>query len=151
MKGKNSKWPAAIIIVYSIFAIGLIVIVLFTKSNNVQLVSDNYYEKTLIFENQIQASKNVKALSEEPDINIVKNTKQIILTLPLVFNPDQIRGEILLFRPSDAHQDDKIKMSFNSDNKQIISYNNMAAGKWKVMLNWTDGTKDYFFEKVIII
>lgn len=148
---KTGGWPGGIIIIYILFATGLIGIVFYSQTNNIQLVSNNYYEKTLHFENQIQASNNVQALAEKPVIGIDRTKNELVISLPSIFNAQEISGEIGFFRPSDSSMDYKIALKLNSDNKQFVVVKNTLAGKWRIFLKWNDGIKDYFYEQVINI
>ncbi len=151
MSIKDNSWPRGIFIFYVVFMIVLVGAVIFSTRNNVELVTINYYEKTLTYENQIQAIKNVNALDKKPIVAIEKSQMRIILVMPENFNPDTIQGKILFFRPSDMHFDISFDLKCNSQNQQIFPLEKMAKGKWRIKMDWTDGSKEYYFEQVIFI
>ena len=148
---KDTSWPAGIFGVYGIFVIGLIVAVFLSLNNDVEMVTSNYYEKTLTYEDQITRIKNTKALTQQPDIAFNQDKSVMILTMPEILEEKNYTGKIKFFRPSNSSMDKSLKLQCDAQGKQIIPLSTLVSGKWKVQLLWSDGQKEYYFEKVIII
>lgn len=148
---KNKSWPVSIIIIYSVFAAGLLGFWYFSSFNRVELVTDRYYEKDLIYEAQITRIRNTKALEQKPAFMIDRKTGVLVLEMPSFFVSENLRGKIKLFRPSQAQLDRSINLLCDDENKQAISIANMPAGKWRFQLTWSDGQKEYYWEEILII
>ena len=148
---KGTAWPVSIFVVYGIFVIGLMVAVFLSLNNNVEMVTSNYYEKTLTYEEQITRIKNTKALTQQPGIAFSKDKTFMILTMPEILEDNNYTGTIRFFRPSNSSMDKSLELRCDSEGKQIIPISTLISGKWKVKLLWSDGLKEYYFEKVIII
>lgn len=149
---KNGKsWSIGLFIFYVVFMIVLIGVVIYSTQNNVELVTNNYYEKTLVYEDQIQAINNTKSLAQKPVVAVDKVQQQIFLVMPKIYIPETNQGKILFFRPSDSHLDFSVPLNCNMQNQQTFPLQKMASGKWKVQLTWTDGIKKYYYEQVIFI
>lgn len=147
----NKSWPLGIIFVYGIFVIGLIAAVFLSVDNNVQLVTNNYYEKTLTYQSQIDRIKNTQALTQQPDISFSKEKTEMILTMPLLSKGHSYSGTIRFFRPSNSSLDQNFILKCNTQGIQHISLSTVASGMWKIQLQWSDGQKEYYLEKAIVI
>lgn len=151
MNNKNNSWPTGIFIFYVLFMIVLVAAVIFSTRNNIELVTNNYYEKTLLYEDQILAIKNTQSLAEKPVVGFDKVRQFVFLLMPKVFMSENIAGTVYFFRPSDASLDYSISLECDGQNQQIFPLKNSAPGKWKVQIEWTDGSKKYYYEQVIFI
>ena len=148
---KNKKWPFSIALFYSLFVIAFIVFLFFSFDNTYQMVTDNYYEKTLKFEEHITRIRNTNALETKPVFNLNKATDEIFLVMPEVFDNKTVKGKIIFFRSSDTNLDQEINLKLNENNIQPIPVSGIVAGKWDVQLHWTDGQTDYYYEQVLVL
>src|SRR5210317_2103331 len=101
MKNKGKSWSVGIFIFYVVFMVVLVGAVFYSTQNNVELVTPNYYEKTLKYDNQIEAIKNTRSLIKKPLFSVNKRKEYIFLQMPEIFSSGETVGEILFFRPSD--------------------------------------------------
>ncbi len=148
---KSKRWPLSIALFYSLFVIAFIIFMFFSFENNYQMVTENYYDKTLKYEEQIARIRNTNALEIKPVLNPSLATNEIILLMPKFFDYNSIKGKIIFFRPSDKTLDQTIKMKINENNIQVIPVSGIVTGKWNVQLLWTDGNLDYYFEQVLVL
>lgn len=151
MSKKGTSWPVSIFVFYGLFVIALLFAVFITLNNGMEMVTSNYYEKTLKYEDQITRIKNTNALPEQPDISFNKNKTVLVLAMPEIGGNRSFTGEISFFRPSNSHMDKRIALKCDDRGEQLISLSNLEKGKWKIQILWGDGQKEYYFEKVIII
>ncbi len=148
---KSKRWPLSIALFYSLFVIAFIIFMFFSFDNNYQMVTENYYDKTLKYEEQIARIRNTNALEIKPVLNPSLATNEIILLMPSSFEYKSIKGKITFFRPSDKTLDQTIKLKINENNIQVIPVSGIVTGKWNVQLLWTDGNLDYYFEQVLVL
>ncbi len=141
------SWGKGIILIYVLFILGIGVLVYKSITKNIDLVTQNYYEKTLIYQEQINKINNTNSLKEGIKVEAIGNS--VIVTYPAGTN--KISGEISFYKPSDEKNDFKTVIEYGMDLKQIISTVNLTKGYWKVQINWAMDGKEYFNEEKIMI
>ena len=92
------SWGKGIILVFVVFVLGIGVLVYRSMTKNIDLVTTNYYEKELKYQDQIDKINNTNSLKE--NIKIEYNGNVILITYPAV--QKDISGEISLY-PSALH------------------------------------------------
>ena len=142
------NWGTGIAIFLAVYMAGIMGVVIFSFQSDVNLVTEDYYQQELEYEDQIQRINNANRLENQPTLELNRAAEAILLTFPLPLAPDT--GSVLFFRPSDFTQDKKYKLSLDADNKQIFDFADMATGMWKVKLTWGEGEKSYFKEFVVV-
>jgi hypothetical protein len=115
------------------------------RQDDIHLVTANYYEEEIKYDNQIARISNTKNL-EFAAIEFDGQLKKIDLKLPV-----GAKGTLHLFRPSDARVDQKITFDIQSSEKKSLDLSNLKPGYWKVKLTWTQGGLEYYEEKKINI
>lgn len=143
----NISWGLKIAILYSVFAVGIITMVIISMNNNTDLVSENYYEQEIKYQDQIDKLEN----SVELDRKItVDQEKDFIIVKISEFSPENIySGVINFYRSSDAKKDFKIPFSPDNNGIQKIESAFLEKGQWKLNLNLKNNGKDYFVSKDI--
>lgn len=116
-------------------------------TKNIDLVTPNYYEKEIKYQEQINKINNTNSL--ETKLAIEATVGAVVLSYP--FTKSIITGEIAFYRPSDAKSDFKTAIEPGIDAKQVISTASLKKGLWKVQVNWEMDGKDYFSEEKIMI
>jgi nitrogen fixation protein FixH len=148
---KDNRWPFSITLFYSLFVAAFIIFMFFSFDNNYQMVTENYYQKSLNYEEQITRIKNTNALETKPLFNPSRTTNEIFLIMPEIFNNKNVKGKIIFFRPSDSNLDQTISLKLNENNIQIIPVTGIVTGKWQAQLFWSDGKTDYYYEQVLVL
>ena len=95
----DNRWAIGLIVAFVIFGAGLTVMVVASVTRNIDLVTDDYYEKGLKHEQRIQTLRRTQALEEQ--VSVVPAEGAIALSFPDQFSPALVKGEVLLYRPSD--------------------------------------------------
>lgn len=139
------NWGKSIFLFYSLFVVALLSVVFFSFTQDVNLVSEDYYQQEIAYEDQITRIKNTDSLAEKPAVVLKSNYVEI--TFPSILKP---KGTILFFRPSDASQDRRIAIALGKDGSQQVDFSTQENGLWKVKLQWKQGDKEYFQEFIII-
>lgn len=123
--------------------------VVIAMRQDINLVTEDYYEKEIQYESQIERMKNTQALTRQPEIKLVNKTSTLELTFPNDIIPES--GSLLFFRPSNADLDQEVPLSLNDEGKQFIQIKYPEKGYWKAQLTWKSNQKEYFKEQVIIL
>lgn len=140
------SWGIKIILSFAIFATGILIMVIISMSKNVDLVSDNYYEQEIKYQDQIDVLRNSADLDKNISLNYSDN-----LILLKAEHPKKLQGEIHFYRTSNAAKDFVVPFDTDLNGEQKVSASNLEKGLWKVKLNLNDGKEKFFVEKSIFI
>lgn len=146
---KEWKWPLGIFLLYMSFVTATLVFVIFTFTQRTDLVVENYYEKTLTFQDQINRAQNALDLAEPFRYEL--NGSKIDLYFPPELIPAGIQGEIMFYRPSDSHLDKSYAINIDEYGHQLISLADKETGLWKLQVSWASGDKEYFSESNLFL
>ena len=142
------NWGYKILIVYAVFVAGILFLVVKSSSQKMDLVTTDYYAKELKYQEKIDETTRVNALSA-PVTYEIKNNELVIL-FPKDFAGKKLTGEATLYCPSDENKD--VKQNFNiQDAPLIVSIPSIKTNEYELHLSWeADGLKYYFERKISI-
>ncbi|HMS65719.1 MAG TPA: FixH family protein [Ignavibacteria bacterium] len=143
------SWGIKITILYTVFAVGIISMVVIAMNNPSDLVSENYYEQEIRYQSQIDILKASAELNKK--INIVQEGEFIILTIFDTSKQEKYEGEIRFYRSSDAGKDFKIPFSADINGIQKIEAAYLEKGMWKINLFLKNKGTDYFITRNIFV
>lgn len=147
-ENRRINWGTGIVIGIVVFVVSSISMTIIFMTQDVSLVSDNYYEKSLSYQDEIDKQSRTKSLDEQVMINF--NGEAINISFPSEYLTKDISGEIFFYRPSDPKLDFKIPLHLVEGN-QVVPVSRLEKGFWRLKLNWEmDGNK-YYNEKAITI
>ena len=141
-------WGYRITILILAFVCMMTGLVIAAFMQDFDLVSEDYYGKELQFQSQIEKQKNQQQLSRSIQCN--QKTDQLIVQFPEELWAKTIEGEIVLYRPSDATKDIKIKLR-PVFGEQIINKKKLSIGLYKIQINYTCDSKAYYFEEDLMV
>jgi len=142
------NWGWKIAIVYTVFAIMTVGFVIYGSMQKVSLVEEDYYEKEIKFQQQIDKIKNAVASPDAVEINY--DIAHYLLSIQYS-GSDLLKGEIHLFRPSDANEDMLIPLNLDEKGHQKINATTLLKGLWVVKVSWESDGEDYFKSQQITI
>jgi len=137
-------WGHGIAIFFTCFVAFMIFMVVKSFQQNIDLVTENYYEQELKFQQQIDKITNAKAL--DAPVAVKFENDGLTITFPEL---DDIQGEIQVFRPSDAQFDLIRKIDLDGHSRQSISTASIPAGFYRVKINWSSGDKEFYSEETV--
>lgn len=140
------NWGYRIAIFYTAFAAFIIALVVMSFNQKYDLVTEDYYDKELKFQEQIDKQNLVNTNSKQ--VVWKHEGKSLNLFFPAT---DKVSGEIKLFRPSDAAMDFKIAVMPDSLGNQQVDLTAASSGKYLLQIDWNENGKAYFQESVIIL
>ena len=141
-------WGYRITILILAFVCMMTGLVIAAFMQDFDLVSEDYYGKELQFQSQIEKQKNQQQLSHSIQCN--QRSDQLIVQFPEELWAKTIEGEIVLYRPSDATKDIKIKLR-PVFGEQIINKKKLSIGLYKIQINYTCDSKAYYFEEDLMV
>jgi nitrogen fixation protein FixH len=142
-------WGKGLVIVFVVFAVGILMMVRISMNREVDLVSDDYYQQELRHQDQIESEKRSKNLSEHPSISIALG--EVSFKLPKSFSPDSTSGTLTFYRPADRHKDFLVKLRLDSTNTQLVSTSSLQKGLWRLKVRWAQHHQEYYHEEAIVI
>ncbi|MEJ2103058.1 MAG: FixH family protein [Ignavibacteriaceae bacterium] len=150
MKKKiNWNWGTGIVIGIIIFILVTVTMTVIFMNQDVNLVTDKYYENSLKYQDEIDKQSRTIALNEEVEINF--NGQELSILFPKDYLNKNITGEIYFYRPSNPNLDFKIPLLLNDVGNQIIPTQRLEKGFWRLKLNWMMDGDGYYNEKAITV
>jgi hypothetical protein len=142
------SWGTKIVIVFTMFATGIMYMVIKSGSEKIELVTADYYVKELNYQSKIDATSRAKALVDT--LVIAASTKQLNVVLPAFFDGKKTIGEMLLYCSWDAAKDKK--QAINQNNRIVtLPTNQQLHGPYKVQLSFVCDGLQYYFEKNVTL
>jgi hypothetical protein len=138
----NFHWGWRIGIVYTIFAASTVGMVVWTMTQRVELVADDYYERSL--KHDATNAATIAATNAGAEVSFDADTKQIIFSTGT--SRATAAGTISLYRPSDDRLDRTLTWSVDADGTQRIDASTLLTGRWHVVADWKDASSAYHVE-----
>lgn len=143
------NWGTGIAIGIIIFVVISITMTVIFMTQDVNLVTDKYYENSLQYQEEIDKQSRTKSLDEQVKINF--DGEVITVLFPFDYLGENISGEIYFYRPSNPSLDIKISLELNEEGNQLILAKIFEKGFWRLKLNWTMDGNGYYIESAITI
>jgi len=141
------NWGLRIFLLYASFVVMIVGFAVAASMHKFPLVTENYYDKELVFESQIQAEKNANTLTE--GLKIANTDEKVQFTFPK--SQKNISGDILFYSPSDNSKDQKFPIKVDAENTQSIDIQNLRKGFWRVKVGWKVDEKEFYKEEIIVL
>jgi nitrogen fixation protein FixH len=113
------------------------------------LVTDNYYEKTLTYQNQIDEAERSKEIDKE--IRLEYSGNQLKIVLPDSIAKDMNNGEVYFYRPSDSNMDFTIPLRTDKNSELVLDASKIDKGYWKVQMKWLMKEERYSVERTVMV
>lgn len=143
------SWGAKIASLYIGFVILIITMVTISMNQKIDLVSKDYYEQELAYQNKIDETNNANALSETVKYEL--QDAHIAFQFPKEFIEKKVSGNVFFFRPSDASKDYNQTIALNENAECFVKYSALSKGMYKVKISWSADNKNYYNEQIIVI
>ena len=143
------NWGTGIVLVF----IGFISFIMYFVINmntvekySTSLVTKDYYEAELEYQNDINKETNAKDLVL--DLSWKRTNKGLEITFPETMDKDKITGKVFLYRPSNEQVDFETAISLSNHNL-LIPDNRLLDGRWNISVDWEYNGKSYLYKKEI--
>ena len=141
------NWGKSIVLSFILFGVFIGVLVGVCMRQDVPLVSKQYYQDELKFEDQIGRVNNTNALTSQPSIVLEGQS----LRVTYEHFADIANGKLKLVRPSDASLDREFEVLSRTDSQQVFVLDNLKKGLYHAQFSWKQDDKEYYLEKTIIL
>ncbi len=105
-------------------------------------IIDNYYEKEIKYQDEIDAVDNAKKL--ENNILINRTEDGVVITFPKDIN--NISGTVVFERPSNEKLDFSIPIKLE-DNRMVLPKEKLVDGLYNVIINWSANDTKYLYKE----
>lgn len=143
------NWGVGIFAGYGVFLIIVLGTVLFTTTEDINLVTEDYYEQEIAYQQQIDKMNRTKDLPEQLEIKVEQG--RIRFAFPKMFESGEISGSLHIYRPSSNKMDLRVPIALNSNNEQIFPTSGIAKGLWEINVDWQANGNEYFNKKKVLI
>lgn len=130
------NWGKGIVIAFTGFAVFIGVLVTVCVKQQINLVSKNYYEEELNYQQRIDELTNAANLAIKPVILIHHKHVEV---------SGLSKGELKLLRPSDSRFD----ASFVVDSTNVFDMSQFPSGRYNASLRWESEGKTYLIQEPI--
>jgi hypothetical protein len=144
------NWGTGIVIAFIAFISFIMYFVVnmnVNKKYDHDLVTEDYYNKELEFQNDIDKETNAKNLVE--NLSWQKTTEGLVITFPETLIKENITGKVFLYRPSNKQFDFETELSLSNHNL-LIPDKRLLDGRWNIKVDWQYNGKSYLYKKEII-
>ena len=139
-------WGTGMALVYIAFALATLGFVAFAMGRPPTLVSPEYYGHGLAHDRRMEAAANARALGPALEARLAADGTAVVLHLP-TSQAALARGTLTLYRASDAGADRVVPLSLAPDATQRVSLEGLAAGRWRLQVEWTVDGRPYYYER----
>jgi hypothetical protein len=137
------NWGARIALLYVVF-VGLIVtLVVASMRQSFDLVTPDYYDQELKYQDVIDAGKNQATLSSPI---VLEATEQVVnIKFPDEFRGNTLKGTVLFYSPINSTWDKKFDI-VAAGNAMTIPRTAVRTTNYKVKIAWETSGKKYYQE-----
>lgn len=137
------SWGHIILTVYLVFVTGIVYLVYKASSQNFDLVTKDYYEEELKYQNVLDQSANTARLSSP--LIVERSGERLQIKFPDEMKDKKKRVDFYLYNPADAKKD--FRKNIETRDELIQPLPSAMKGLYQLKLSWeVDGVK-YYFEK----
>jgi len=123
---RKFNWGQKMIFFAIIFMLMVVGLVAKMMGHSEQLVDENYYEKGLQYQKELDAHKNLNY-----HLEFIPQNQQIIFA-----SPDADSVKLIAKRPSNAALDFSMTLVSDGNQNFIFPTDQMAKGLWNIHLEW---------------
>ncbi|MEO8534464.1 MAG: FixH family protein [Flavobacterium sp.] len=145
------NWGTGIVIAFGLFMTFILYFVFEVQSNSKydnDLVVEEYYKHDSHFQEEMARIQNAYDLKDKPSMVYTSNGLKI--AFPNTFESEKIKGNILLYRPSNKKFDFNTAITL-TNNSLLIPQQKLMKGRWDVNMEWQYNGKKYLSKEVIYV
>ena len=139
------NWGHYIAIALGCFMIFILTLLFTANDSGHAMVTEDYYEKELTFQNEIDAESRANVLQEKPEINSQANG--MIIKFPNSIQ--KVEGEVYLMRNNNELEDVRLPLKLDAKNRMLISSVDLVDGEYDMFLRWKHENKEYLIKKSV--
>ncbi len=141
-------WGNYIAIFFFCFVVFMLYMVYKTFSINTELVSENYYDNELVYQQKIDKLSNTDSL--HASVKVEQTADSLTFIFPNAFPDSAVSGTIRIYRPSDVSKDLFLPIAIKSG-KQFVLKVLLVKGNYIVHFDWLANGIAFYTEETVYI
>ena len=146
---KKISWGTGIVVVIAVFFIVMAVMIMIAMTHSTDLVTENYYDKELKYQDRINSVQRTAAIKD--CIRMVQEGNTLVVKIAAEAASSDLAGSIVFYNPADKQKDFTVSMALDSLCTQHIPTGTIAKGLWKVQASWKSHGGEFFSEQPLVI
>jgi hypothetical protein len=138
--GFRWNWGVGIALVYVVFVVGMLTMVFMSKNQKIDLVTENYYQQELLFQDEINAKQRVANGNCLPVMAITPGGCN--LEIPGAKGAE-IAGDLLAYCPSNKNGDCMISLPKTTKGGWEVDLSKLKSNNYLFKIHWTKGGEIY--------
>ena len=141
------NWGVGVFVLYSAFVILILFLVFKSFNTKVDLVTEDYYQQELKYQDKIDQKRNYAGLEQALKHEVSG------ATIFLAFPPghQSAEGTVMVYRPSNKSYDKMFDIKLDENSKMIIAMENSPIGLYKLKVDWSNRDTAYYVEEDIYL
>lgn len=148
-KSPKNRWPLGIVLVIASFLVVMLSVAGYLMTQDVNLVTEKYYEKELGYQARIKAMERTRGLGAEAAITTA--TGAVIVQYPRSMAASGGEGHVLLYRPSERSADRTLPVAADTAAQQVIPFTSLSPGLWRIQVQWIMRGEEYYMEQPFMV
>lgn len=145
---KKLSWGTKLAMFASIYVIGILIFVGFSTTQDINLISKDYYPQGIEFQNKIDKIKNTQTLKEK--VIISQRGGTVVVQFPEGMHTD-VKGSIIFFRPSNSDNDLRSDIKLDELGLQVFESAKLVKGRYAIQIDWECQGEAYYQEEAIYL
>lgn len=141
------NWGVGVFTLYGAFVLLILFLVYKSTSTKVDLVTEDYYQQELKYQDKIDQKSNAASLEQGLKHEVSGST------IFLAFPPDHqsASGTVMVYRPSNKAYDKYFDIELDENSKMVIIMEKSPIGLYKLKIDWSNNDIDYYVEEDIYL
>lgn len=141
------NWGYKLFFTFVVFAGLMSFLVYKALHTDFQLVEKEYYKSELRYQEVIDGTNRVNALSSA--LIVSQDEENILLQMPVEMKNKLVEGSVWFYCAYDAARDKKFELKPAADGTQRITRATITPGNYLVKIQWKLDEKNYYSEKIM--
>lgn len=141
------NWGYGIALFYLIFVGALVYQVWKSTQYDHALVSEQYYQDDLNYQQHYNKLVNTRNLQQ--DLLILEDDNRHLIKLHFPAELGQVSGEVRFFCPSASHHDFSVPVRTDDRGIQLVSTQDLRPGMWRIKVDWQAAGTPYYNEEIV--
>lgn len=142
------NWGHGIFLGITAFIVFILFMVFSATQIDYDLVSEDYYDQEIAYEDHIRAVENTNTLTTE--MLLETSEGHVILQLPQELRQEGATATVHFFRADNATNDFILAME-NTNTVLSVPFSDLIKGEYTVKVTCTMQDKQYYFERAVVI
>ncbi|MEO5819201.1 MAG: FixH family protein [Vicinamibacteraceae bacterium] len=145
---RRLHWGVGVAAAYGLFASSTLGFVAFAMTQPVELVSVDYYRRSLVEDAKLEATRHADLLGATLACRLSADGRALVIGLPRT-QAATATGTVTLYRPSSVAADRTVALALDNVGEQRLALAGLAPGRWILQLDWQAEGRRYHHEQPV--